>query len=64
MPVEIRELYIKINIEGGVTPQNQSQGSGTPGQTPPPSNGGGDQEKWAQECVEQVMQLIARKGER
>lgn len=51
MPIEIKELHIKINVtEGGKS-------------APAPATKGKEHDVVA-ECVEQVMQIIERKKER
>jgi hypothetical protein len=52
MPIEIKELHIKINVNEG-SKQNSSP-------TAPKSKG----EDPVAECVEQVMKIIERKKER
>jgi len=54
MPVEIRELIIRVVI-------GENSGSG---QTPAPSPSAGQQEALIQECVEQVLKVLADKQER
>ncbi|WP_198152432.1 DUF5908 family protein [Draconibacterium sediminis] len=53
MPIEIKELHIKINV---------------PGDSEQPRNGGGDEEnskeKIIEACVEQVMEILSKKEER
>ncbi|WP_167612493.1 DUF5908 family protein [Maribellus sediminis] len=53
MPIEIKELNIKINVSG---------------QSERPQAGGGEQEsaqeKIIEACVEQVMELLSKKEER
>lgn len=52
MPIEIKELHIKINVNEG------SKANSTPA-TPKSKN-----EDPVAECVEQVMKIIERKKER
>jgi len=52
MPIEIKELHIKINVNEGSKP-NSPPGA-------PKSKG----EDVVAECVEQVMKIIERKKER
>ena len=62
MPIEIKELHIKVSV----TPPSQ------PNATPPPqqSHGGtgghgtADKEAVVAECVEQVLQILQQKSER
>ncbi|WCT10380.1 DUF5908 family protein [Mucilaginibacter jinjuensis] len=61
MPLEIRELHIKVTV-------NQPQG----GEGTPAANGGGggdkaaatDKEKVIKQCIEEVMDIINNKNER
>jgi hypothetical protein len=61
MPLEIRELHIKVTV-------NQPQGGGG---TPAADGGGGgskeaatDKEKVIKQCIEEVMDIINNKNER
>ncbi len=58
MPIEIRELNIKVSVS-----QNQEeQGSAPPsGST---ANAAPDKDELISECVEQVMELLKLKSER
>jgi hypothetical protein len=53
MPIEIKELHIKINVSGD---------------SDRPRNGGNEQEnskeKIIESCVEQVMEILSKKEER
>jgi hypothetical protein len=58
MPIEIRELNIKVSVS-----QNQQE----QGNTPPAGKTGGDlpdKDEIISECVEQVMELLQLKNER
>lgn len=58
MPIEIRELNIRVSVS-----QNQQE----QGSSPPPGGTGPelpDKEELIAECVEQVMELIRLRGER
>lgn len=64
MPLEIRELHIKVTIdsgEGGGSPKDS--GKGAEGQTA--SSGGGkvDQESIIMACVERVCEILDEKME-
>jgi Family of unknown function (DUF5908) len=51
MPIEIKELHIKINVNEGTKPSaNQASKS--------------NEKDAVEECVEQVMQIIERQKER
>lgn len=52
MPIEIKELHIKINVNEGSK------------QSTPPSAPKSKSEDPVAECVEQVMKIIERKKER
>ncbi|URM35658.1 DUF5908 family protein [Flavobacterium anhuiense] len=54
MPIEIKELHIKINV-------NESPSSGAKPASPSSSSAEKDN---VAECVEQVMKIIERKKER
>lgn len=60
MPLEIRELNIKVNLsEGASGAANASK--------PPPQNGGkpgDDQEQALKECLDEVMHLLRNRKER
>jgi hypothetical protein len=53
MPIEIKELHIKINV-------NENSGSGAK----PASTSSATEKDAVAECVEQVMKIIERKKER
>ena len=53
MPIEIKELHIKINVN-----ENSNLG------TKPVSTSPSDEKDAVAECVEQVMKIIERKKER
>jgi len=58
MPIEIKELHIKINV-------NESPSSGAKPASPSSSSSSSSAEKDnVAECVEQVMKIIERKKER
>ena len=50
MPIEIKELHIKINVKGG--------------EKKPQEDGGKGKSKLVQECVDQVMTILKNKDER
>lgn len=62
MPVEIKELNIKINV----TPSGNSGGApaGVASGTAISSHGGNDENAIISKCVEQVMELLKKKMER
>lgn len=58
MPVEIKELHIKVVV-------NQTQNTDdTSGNTPAPTLPAIDQEALIAECVEQVLEILKSKKER
>lgn len=52
MPIEIKELHIKINVDEPSGSAAAETGAGT------------DRDKIIEACVEQVMELLAKKEER
>ena len=59
MPLEIRELHIKVNVN------QPSPGSGAGAQVP----GGGkdaedDKDTWISQCIDEVMQVLRNRNER
>ena len=61
MPIEIKELHIRVAVSAGATTQTQpaasAPGSGKQG-------GSGDKDAFVAECVEQVLQILQTKAER
>lgn len=59
MPIEIKELNIRINVNQGQQEQNTppQEGSGNAQATP-------DKQELMAECIEQVMELLKNKQER
>lgn len=55
MPIEIRELNIKVSVS-----QNQPE----QGNEPPAGNAMPDKDEIISECVEQVMELLKLKNDR
>ena len=55
MPIEIKELHIKINVDEGQESSRDSTSSGS-NQT--------ERDKIIAECVEQVMEILEKKEER
>lgn len=58
MPIEIRELNIKVSVSQNQPEQDSSPPAGSPGQALP------DKDELIAECVEQVMELLKLKNER
>jgi len=61
MPVEIRELHIRVAVNPG--PATQNAGPAIAAQAADSSNGS-DKDAIVAECVEQVMQIIQSKKDR
>jgi hypothetical protein len=60
MPVEIKELHIRVTVSGKApmkSAQNAAKDEGHGGQ-------GGDKDEIVAECVEQVLQILQAKKER
>lgn len=57
MPLEIKELHIRVNVN-----QPQSEGAGS--QASADANAKDDKEALVQQCIEQVMELLNNKNER
>ena len=65
MPVEIKELHIRVAVSGG----GSKGGGGKPAGKDAPGKGeahegGGDKDDIVAECVEQVLQILQAKKER
>ncbi|MCX6218593.1 DUF5908 family protein [Spirosoma sp.] len=60
MPIEIRELHIRVTVNA------PAGGGSAPSPSAPPAGGGGsaDKEALVAECVEQVLQILREKQER
>lgn len=52
MPIEIKEVHIRINVDEGAKPNAKADASKSKGEDP------------VAECVEQVMKIMERKKER
>ena len=63
MPIEIKELHIRVTVNttpGGQPAGQQSTAGGNSGK----AGSGGDNEAIIAECVEQVLQILQNKTER
>jgi 2,3-bisphosphoglycerate-independent phosphoglycerate mutase len=60
MPIEIKELHIKVAVS---PPKNEQSGQTDAGE-PSPCAEAMDREQIVADCVEQVMQILKDKGER
>ncbi|MFZ3088485.1 MAG: DUF5908 family protein [Methylotenera sp.] len=58
MPIEIKELHIKVTVN---TPPSEAPSGGAPNT---PSEGSGDVNAIVAECVEQVLDILKHKSER
>jgi len=58
MPIEIKELHIRVSVN--VPGNDQSQGNKPSGSTTP----GNDKDTIIAECVEQIVQIFQTKAER
>ncbi|WP_207431418.1 DUF5908 family protein [Sabulibacter ruber] len=63
MPVEIRELHIKVVVTEGASGSTGAGSSGAAGMATS-AMGGEDREALIAECVEQVMHLLQEREER
>lgn len=58
MPIEIKELHIKVTVSTPPTAASSGSASVTP------SEAGGDVNTIVAECVEQVLEILKQKSER
>lgn len=58
MPIEIRELNIKVSVTQNQPEQDSAPSSGSTGGSMP------EKDELISECVEQVIELIKQKNER
>ena len=58
MPIEIKELHIKVTVS---TPSTAAPSGGA---SAAPSEGSGDVNAIVAECVEQVLEILKQKSER
>lgn len=59
MPVEIKELHIRVNVSGKA-PESAKSGQAAAKD----EDHGGDKDQIVAECVEQVLQILQAKKER
>jgi hypothetical protein len=59
MPIEIKELNIRINVN-----QNQPEQDGPPQHATAQTPGNNNKEEIIAECIEQVMELLKNKMDR
>jgi len=59
MPIEIRELNIRVSVNQSPAEQGSSGGGGAQG-----GGGGADKDQIIAECVDQIMEILKNKNER
>ncbi len=64
MPIEIRELTIRVSVNQSPAEDSPSGGAAGGGGSPQGGGGGGDKDQVIAECVEQVMEILKNKLER
>ncbi|KAF0195080.1 MAG: hypothetical protein FD166_3137 [Bacteroidetes bacterium] len=62
MPIEIKELHIRVNVTPPASGQTPPAPGGSPGQ--PERLTGRQRQELIAECVEQVMKILENKKER
>lgn len=60
MPVEIKELHIKV----AVSPPKSEQPAGAEPDKPSPCDEKNDRQQIVSDCVEQILQILKEKSER
>ncbi|QTE46205.1 MULTISPECIES: DUF5908 family protein [Mucilaginibacter] len=58
MPIEIRELNIRVSVNQSPAEQDSKPSGGGGG------SGGGDKDEIIAECVEQILEILKNKNER
>ncbi len=59
MPIEIKELHIKVNVN-----QSENTRPATPAAGAGEASGGGNKQAIIAECVEQVLNILKKQKER
>ncbi len=59
MPIEIRELNIRVSVNQSPAEQDSKSGGGGGSK-----GGGGDKDEIIAECVEQILEILKNKNER
>ena len=59
MPIEIRELNIRVSVNQSPAEQDSNAGGGGA-----KGGGGGDKDEIIAECVEQILEILKNKNER
>jgi hypothetical protein len=60
MPIEIRELNIRVSVNQSPAEQDSTAGGGGGSK----GGGGGNKDEIIAECVEQVLEILKNKNER
>ncbi|HEY9195619.1 MAG TPA: DUF5908 family protein [Mucilaginibacter sp.] len=60
MPIEIRELNIRVSVNQSPAEQDSKSGGGGSNK----GGGGGDKDEIIAECVEQILEILKNKNER
>ena len=58
MPLEIRELHIKVNVN------QPAPGGGAGAQVPSGGKAEDEKDAWISQCIDEVMQLLRHRNER
>lgn len=61
MPIEIRELHIRVTVNAPAAGENSAQ---PVAQSPAAEGGSADKDALVAECVEQVLHILQEKQER
>ena len=64
MPIEIRELNIRVSVNQSPPEQDSSKGGGSGKQGGGGGGGGADKDQIIAECVDQIMEILKNKHER
>jgi len=64
MPIEIRELHIKVSVTNPQNGETSGGGGADRGGTIQSNSGGINQEELVTACVEKVMEIIQNRAER
>lgn len=64
MPIQIRELHIRVVVNAGESPPGSTAATGSSGNQQPPDKADADKDLIIAECVEQVMAVLRDKLEK
>ena len=64
MPIEIRELHIKVAVTSSQAGETSGGGGADPGGSSQRDSGGINKEELVAACVEKVMEILQNKTER